>query len=201
VALVLRTFIVDPLKTALRRDRADSVHGPARVNFRFEEASYVGVEITIQSPVPGVLPVVLVAGTDFLDGTANTAMEVALSFFEAVERETQGLLRLRDPIDPLFNPYNDFRAIPGQAMFASSPGAWGDAITVEVNASANSGEIEVNDVASVGGHIENAFGGAGAKGTQALDNVLSGLAPTAVVSLTYSSLPSGEVQYALVTNE
>jgi hypothetical protein len=157
--------------------------------------------LTIQSPVPGAAPIVLTAGTEFLATAANRFL-LARSVLAAIDRETNGLLNLNDAVDPAFLPVAGVGQ-PGQAVFAPRPGAWGESITLAVNVDAQAINLEVNGVASAAGHTENARGGSGAKGTQALEDLIVTLNPPggaapAFVSLSQSTLASGEVQYTLV---
>lgn len=207
MALVTRTFIVDPSKTELRRDHSDSRHSPARFDIRIlNTADLTGVVLTVQSPVPGAAAITLTAGAEF-PATAPTRERLAELVLAAIDRETNGLLNLNDPIDPDFLHVGGVGSgEPGQSVFAPRPGAWGEEITLEVNATANAVNIEVNGVANAVGHTENGIGGSGARGTTELEAALSGLnapgggAPE-FVSLSQSTLASGEVHYTLISDE
>jgi hypothetical protein len=202
MALEVHTFVVDPYKPFLRRDTFDAVHAPARFDIRIVTAAdLTGVVITIQSPVPGAAAITVTAGVDF-PNTTTTRLEMARAVLSAIETACDGLLRLHDSVDP------DYLLVagtgePGQALFAPRPGAWGEAITLEVNAHANAANIEVNGVTGPAGHTENAIGGSGPAGTQALEDLVATLnapgggAPE-FVSLSQVTLASGEIQYTLV---
>jgi len=177
MALAVRTFTVDPHKEDLRRDHFDSTHAPARFDIRIVTAAVLtGVTITLQSPVPGAAPIVLTAGTEFL-ATAATRFELAESVLTAIDRAADRLLNLNDPVDPNFLPISG-SGEPGQSVFAPRPGAWGESITI---------------------------GGSGPKGTSLLETFLATLTPPTqassppdLVSVSQSTLASGEVHYTVL---
>ena len=204
MALAVRTFTVDPHKEDLRRDHFDSTHAPARFDIRIVTAAVLtGVTITLQSPVPGAAPIVLTAGTEFL-ATAATRFELAESVLTAIDRAADRLLNLNDPVDPNFLPISG-SGEPGQSVFAPRPGAWGESITIAINAHANAVNLEVNGTVSAAGYTENAIGGSGPKGTSLLETFLATLTPPTqvssppdLVSVSQSTLASGEVHYTVL---
>jgi hypothetical protein len=206
MALVVRTFIVDPLKTELRRDVYDSSQSPARFDIRILGNDLTGVILTIQSPVPGAAPIVLTAGVEF-PAVAADEYALARALILAIDEACGGLLRVHDPIDPDFQPAGGVgTGEPGQSVFAPRPGAWGEAITIDVNAVPDAINLELNGTSSLAGYTENGIGGSGPRGTRAMDDLIAtlsapgGLAPS-FVSLSYSAMASGEVQYTLVFDE
>ena len=207
MALAVRTFIVDPMKQEDRRDRADA--GTAKAIFDIKvisAADLTGVTITIQSPVPGAAAIVLTAGTEF-PATAATQAALARAVIAAIERETGGLLHNEDGpvVEDYRTLYTGATTEPGARVRAPSPGAWGEDITMTTNVTANSANLEINGTAAAGGTTQNAIGGAGPKGTQSLEDFLATLTPPTqmssppdLVSVSQSSLPSGEVHYTVV---
>ena len=207
MALAVRTFTVDPLKQEDRRDRPDA--GTAKAFFDIKVingADLTGVIVTLQSPVPAAAPIVLTAGTEF-PATAATQADLARALIAAIDRTAVRLLHNEDGpvVDSYKTPFTGASAEPGARVRVGSPGAWGENVTLTTNATANSANLEINGTAAAGGTTQNAVGGAGPKGTQALEDFLATLTPPTqptsppdLVSVSQSSLPSGEVHYTVV---
>lgn len=201
--LEVHTYIVDPFRTATRRDRWDSVKDPARFDIRLRNAANLtGVVLTVQSPVPGAAAITVTAGVDF-PNTAATLFELAQLVLAAIDRRCGDLLSLRGPVTP---EHQGVANQPGAAVYAPRPGAWGDAITMAVNATANAVNIVVNDNFSALGYTRNAWNGASVSALDALEkeiallNPFGGVAP-AFVSLEQVTLASGEVMYTLTIDQ
>lgn len=205
MALEVRTFIVDPMKQEDRRDRPDA--GVAKALFDIKvinAADLTAVTITITSPVPGSTPIVLSAGVHF-PAVAATQADLARAVLAALERSSQERLHIEDGpvVEDYTTPYTGATAEPGGRVRVPSPGAWGEGYTLATNATANSANLEINGQANAAGVTVNAVGGAGPKGTQALEDFLATLnlpgggAPE-LYSVSQSTLASGEIHYTVV---
>jgi len=202
--LEVTTYIVDPFRTTqTRRDRWDSAKDPARFDIRLRNAANLtGVVLTVQSPVPGAAAITVTAGVDF-PNTAATLFDLAQLVLAAIDRRCGDLLSLRAPVTPA---HQGVANQPGAAVYAPRPGAWGESITLAVNATANAANIVVNDTFGAGGHVQNAWKGASLAALDRLEKDIAllhpfgGVAP-AFVSLEQVTLASGEVMYTLTVDQ
>ena len=162
MAIQVTRYDMDPLKSGRTRDYHDANLRRASAELRLT-GSVAGMVLTLQSPVPTAPAIVITEGVDWTE-TADIKESLML-LVSAIQVLSGGLL----------TSVGDLRVDGTDWLIkiqAASPGSWGEAITLDIDAAGAA--LEING--TPGATTQNLTNGAGADAIDAFETFLNGLA-------------------------